>query len=118
MKYTILEACIYLKTNGSLEETGRLLSDALFGGVPFGGLEDCIHEEIPAIYIRDSLMGMQIILDGEAGDYCLSFSYSPVTSQGMSVQELEKCAFFARGFEDYMKYMIDALPGVKVNFNE
>jgi hypothetical protein len=57
----------FLKSNLDLEEVGKILSKKVFGGLPFTGKEKCIHEEIPAIYIDCSFMGMLVILDGYSG---------------------------------------------------
>jgi len=51
----------------SIEEVGELISRKLFGGLSFGGKEDYICEEIPAIYIKKQLLGIRIILNGFPG---------------------------------------------------
>ncbi|WP_134000212.1 hypothetical protein [Dinghuibacter silviterrae] len=48
----------------SLEELGEILSREIFAGLKFGGKEESIHEEIPAIFIEPTILGLQIILDG------------------------------------------------------
>jgi hypothetical protein len=37
-------------------------------GVPFIGLEDHIYEEVPTVYIDNSILGLQIVLQGAGGE--------------------------------------------------
>ncbi len=50
-----------------IEEVGKEISKCLFGGLSFGGLEDSLYEEIPAIYIDSQFLGLRIILCGYQG---------------------------------------------------
>jgi hypothetical protein len=71
---------VLLKSSLSLEEVGQVLSDRIFGGLEFGGKELSIHEEIPAIFIQSSILGLEIVLDGYSGyeDACgYSLSIEP-----------------------------------------
>jgi hypothetical protein len=56
-----------LKSNLSLEDLADKISSKLFCGLQFSGKEFCIHEEIPAIFIENSFMGLRVILDGYSG---------------------------------------------------
>ena len=58
---------VSLKSNLTLEEVGKVLSDKVFGGLQFGGKDLDIHEEIPAIFIQAPIMGLKIILEGYSG---------------------------------------------------
>ncbi|WP_437395120.1 hypothetical protein [Flagellimonas lutimaris] len=58
---------ISLQSTLSLEELGEILSEKIFAGVKFGGKEKSIHEEIPAIFIEQPIMGLLVILDGYSG---------------------------------------------------
>ena len=64
-QYILGVAC--LKSNLALEEVGQILSEKLFGGIPFGGKDKYIHEEVPAIFISQTVMGLRIVLDGHSG---------------------------------------------------
>ena len=57
----------YLKSNLTIEEVGNILSEKLFAGFPFGGKEENIYEEIPAIFIRVPILGLRIVLQGKSG---------------------------------------------------
>ncbi|MCF6136057.1 hypothetical protein L2649_12925 [Thermoactinomyces vulgaris] len=47
-----------------IHEIAEMISNQLFGGLPFGGLEDYIYKEIPAIYIDSPILGFEIIVAG------------------------------------------------------
>jgi hypothetical protein len=51
----------------SLEEVGELLSEKVFGGLKFSGRELEIHEEVPAIFIQEPIMGLKVVLEGYSG---------------------------------------------------
>lgn len=111
-----LQASVAFQAKGSLEEIGGYLSKQVFGGLPFGGKDACIHEEIPAVFIGEPIMGMQVVLDfiERRGMYILTFAYDPEVTDEMSQAELEQCAFFQRGFEQYMRKVLARLPGLRV----
>jgi hypothetical protein len=56
-----------LQSNMTLEEVGLILSEKIFAGLKFSGKELEIHEEVPAIFIQEPVMGLKIILDGFSG---------------------------------------------------
>lgn len=51
-----------LKTDLSLEGVAEIISDRFFGGLPFGGKEEYIHEEVSAVFIEYPIMGLLITL--------------------------------------------------------
>lgn len=51
-----------MKTTLSLEELAEIISRQLLGGIPFGGKERSIWEEVPAVYINAPIFGMLIVL--------------------------------------------------------
>ncbi len=51
-----------VRTSLSLEETAKIISKQLFGGMPFGGKEKSIWEEVPAVYINTPILGSLVIL--------------------------------------------------------
>lgn len=73
-KTPFFHANVSIHTTRSLEELGQAISESLLGGVPFGGKEDYIREEIPAIYISQ-ILGMRLILmENDSGEsYILTF---------------------------------------------
>lgn len=56
-----------IQSNLSLEEVGQLLTEKVFAGLEFSGKELEIHEEVPAIFIQQPLMGLKVILEGYSG---------------------------------------------------
>lgn len=52
-------------TSLSLEDLGRLVSDAMFCGLPFGGKDKHIYDEVPAIFIDNQPLGLKIVLSGD-----------------------------------------------------
>ncbi|PWV56387.1 hypothetical protein [Chitinophaga sp. S165] len=51
-----------MRTHLSLEELAEIISKQLFGGIPFGGKDRSIWEEIPAVYIETPVLGSLVIL--------------------------------------------------------
>jgi len=66
-KIPYFSGSVVLLSNLSIEEVGNILSDRLFGGLPFGGKEQCLYEEVPAIFIEPFILGFNIILSGYGG---------------------------------------------------
>ena len=69
-----------LRSNLSLEEVAKIISDKIFGGLPFEGKEECIHEEIPAVFIKGPVLGLLVILSGYSGydkDKCFVLYVQP-----------------------------------------
>lgn len=58
---------VALRSALTLEEVGDVLSQRIFVGLKFGGKDLEIHEEIPAIFIQESIMGLKVVLDGYSG---------------------------------------------------
>ena len=51
-----------------LESLGRVISAKVLGGVPMGGREEFIRDEVPAIFSSSDVLGMCFVLMGEPGD--------------------------------------------------
>jgi hypothetical protein len=80
MKLPYLIGNAIIKSDLSIEDVGEIISNKMFGGLKFGGKELNIHEEIPAIFIQNDILGLQIVLDGYPGlneDDGYSLSISP-----------------------------------------
>lgn len=58
---------VVLKSNLSIEEIGEVISRKMFGELKFEGISECIYEEVPAIYIKSSILGLQVIISGYSG---------------------------------------------------
>jgi len=114
MNKIILGTAVCFKSQLEILELGEMLSKELFGGLNFGGLEECIHEEIPAIYIKSPILGFQVILDGDQDEhYCLDFSLYP-SSPSMSGKEINNYAFINNGFREHLKFILKQLPEIDV----
>ncbi len=60
-----------------MEELADLLSKAVFGEIPFGGLDFCICEEVPAVFLMSDFLGLKVILQGYGGEAGYAISISP-----------------------------------------
>jgi hypothetical protein len=83
---------ISLKYFGTLEQLAKIISDNIFAGCEFGGLEKGIYEEVPAVFIDSRILGMNIILsEGMNNHYNLEVhgNYKPkgVTHQRVQLDE-------------------------------
>jgi len=58
---------VSLKSNLEIEEVGDIISRKVFGGLKFGGKELEIYEEVPAIFISSSVLGLRAVLQGYKG---------------------------------------------------
>jgi hypothetical protein len=70
-----------VRTTLSLEELAPIISNQLFGGLPFGGREKSIWEEVPAVFINTPVLGSLVVLgrgnnQGAPGN-CFVLSVSP-----------------------------------------
>lgn len=52
----------YIQSSLDLEALGQVLSEKIFGGLPFGGKDRGIMDEVPAIFIEPRFLGLQIVL--------------------------------------------------------
>lgn len=50
-----------------LETTAKLISERLVGGLPFGGKDRNICDEVPAIFLATPILGFKVILLGTGG---------------------------------------------------
>ena len=64
-----LTANVLIHSDLTLEKVAEVLSRTLFAGAPFGGKNDYIYEEVPAVYIANdkSPLGLYITLQGYGG---------------------------------------------------
>ncbi|MCP4422514.1 MAG: hypothetical protein GY805_38380 [Chloroflexi bacterium] len=57
---------VLIKSDMDIQSLGKIISQKILKGLAFGGLDQYIRDEIPAIYI-DGLLGCRIILQGFPG---------------------------------------------------
>jgi hypothetical protein len=67
-----ITSAVHIQSEKSLEEVAGILSKELFNGLTFGGKEEYVLEEVPAVYIEGGIMGLAVILGGENGYFSLS----------------------------------------------
>lgn len=64
---------VILESSLELNELATLVGNTLFSGLEFSGLEDEICEEIPAVYLKENILGLKVSLYGSPSlTYCLS----------------------------------------------
>jgi hypothetical protein len=66
-KSVFRKAFLFIKSELDIETLGKLISEKLAGGLPFGGLEEYIRDEVPAVYINN-ILGCRLILLGFPGE--------------------------------------------------
>lgn len=110
----LLGTAVCFKSELEILELGELISKRIFGGLHFGGLDDYICEEIPAIYIDESVLGFQVILNGFREEhYCLHFSLYP-SSPSMVGKDILNYNFINNGFREHMKFILKQIPELDV----
>lgn len=61
------KAFLSIKSELDILSLGKVIGERMAGGLTFGGLEEYIRDEIPAVYINN-LLGCRLILSGFPGD--------------------------------------------------
>ncbi|NPC91687.1 hypothetical protein HOO54_05400 [Bacillus sp. WMMC1349] len=67
-KFPYFKCLLPIKSNKDIHEVAKIISDKLFGGLPFGGLDDYIYEEVPAVYINPPILGLEAVIQGFGGE--------------------------------------------------
>ncbi len=62
---------IRIEGRDSLEEVAEVLSDSLFGGIPFGDKDLGLFEEVPGLRLSKKILGLFVGLHGFDGNYTL-----------------------------------------------
>lgn len=112
---------ISFQSNDDIISVGKKISDLLFGGVEFCGLDESIHEEIPCIYIPKVIFGFTVCLDGYKGYdekkdewYSLYFEHNAEMRSLLSNSPDIKKTIFSTGFREYLKLLISQIPDVRL----
>ena len=100
----------------SLEEVAEIISERLFDGLPFGGKEECIYEEVPAVYIALPIMGFKIILStGHANSYNLEVKPYELFRRHIYKNNIpEERISFDTYLYHLLKYELEDVPGIQV----
>ena len=110
--YLTGQAVIYSEKN--LEEVAAILSKALFGGAPFGGKEDYIYDEVPAVYISDKAapLGLRIILQGNGGK--LGYRLELHSDTNLPADQADNATFEPIDLSDYLALLLGDVAGISV----
>jgi hypothetical protein len=71
---------VFFQSSLDIEAVGSVVSTRLFSGTPFGGLDDCVYEEVPAIYISGGILGFLVIIQEQkttqigVNEYCMNIT--------------------------------------------
>ena len=65
MRYLI--GLVEFQTDRDIFEVANLISEKIFSGLKFGGFEESIYEEIPALYLTNTILGTKVVLSGQKG---------------------------------------------------
>lgn len=104
-----LEGIVAFQSNQSLEEVGKLISERLFGGFQFGGKEEYIYEEIPAIYISELIIGLRVILSGYNGfdeDERFVLELGPLRGVPQNGEKYDLSAYLETLFSDFHDFKL------------
>ena len=73
----LLSCRVNIKSDLCLEDVASIVSEHLFGGVPFVGRDQHVRDEVPAVYSSRYVLGCRFLLSGEpdAEGYFLEVSH-------------------------------------------
>jgi len=60
-------AFVDFRSTESLESVEVQISEHLFGGISFGGREESLRDEVPALRMMRDVLGLRVIVHGYAG---------------------------------------------------
>jgi hypothetical protein len=105
-------AQIRIYASESLEEVAAILSEKLFGNVPFGDKELGIFEEVPGIRLKGNFLGLFVALHGFDGEYTLLVQPTPAALRGLAdtrhVNLGHYIAFLVKSLE---RWRVEVVPG-------
>ena len=108
----ILHFTLCIRSPLELEEVGRIVSDRVLGGLPLEGREDYIRDEVPAIYNRIPILGMELILQGGPDDEGYNLSGDPVDLVNeLSLAEFNSCL---RDISGFVARLLQGAEGIEV----
>ncbi|MDQ0227740.1 hypothetical protein [Metabacillus niabensis] len=82
-KYPYFTCSLVIFSEEDIFGVAKIISEKLVGGIPFGGLEDYIYEEVPAVYINENILGFELVIQGYGGEdgYILELHPHPCNSR-------------------------------------
>ena len=112
-----VDLTISFQSNEDIISVGKKISDLLSGGAEFVGLDECIHEEIPCIYIPKPVLGFTICLDGYKGYnkdknewYSLYFEHGASVDPLLRQEPAIRNSVRSNAFREYLKMLISQIP--------
>jgi hypothetical protein len=60
-----------IRTSLSLDQLAAVVSSHMCAGIPFGGKNEYLRDEVPAIYSLEPYLGLRIVLYGSDDDFGL-----------------------------------------------
>jgi hypothetical protein len=61
-----------IRSSLGLIELSKLISGNIAAEIEFGGLDEHLKEEVPAVYSLKEFLGLRLVLFGEDGEYGIS----------------------------------------------
>lgn len=114
MKIPFFTCALSLQSDKSIEEVGEILSKVLFGGLPFGGKDEFIRDEIPAIYINEDIIGLNVVLYGYGGENGFILEAYP----SFKLEGLEPGEYDEFKLDRYFTSLLSNVKGIKVDFEK
>jgi hypothetical protein len=110
----ILACALDIWTEKDLAELAEVLSTHLFGGVRFGGKEEQIRDEVPAVFI-DHLLGMEIVLCGFGGEKGYSLTFERKYRLWAEVKSAEDTRSQTVDLSPYIAKLLSKVPDLQVS---
>lgn len=77
---THIQGSIFFQSKLDIERVGAIISQRVFAGVPIGGLEKNIYEEVPAVFTEKRFLGFFVAIqeiqkiESDIWEYCLDIN--------------------------------------------
>ncbi|MFU1794157.1 hypothetical protein ACM1RC_09835 [Paenibacillus azoreducens] len=113
-KYPYFVCLLPIVSEEDIIGVAKIISDKLVGGIPFGGLEDYIYEEVPAVYIKESILGFELVIQGYGGEdgYVLEVRSDPRNSEPNDVREIRV------DITNYIASLLEGTEKIKIVYDE
>lgn len=99
-------------SNKSLEEVAEIISAKLIPGISFGGREEHIYDEVPAIYAKQNVLGLRLILQGYGGQHGYTLTIYPADYPLDAEPKPEE---EAKGdITDFVAFLLKDIPGIHI----
>lgn len=104
-------AFVDFKAVGSISDVAAALSTHLFGAIPFAGDKTGIRDEVPAVRLCSSILGLDVVLHGYGGED--GFTLEAETSMPWSLKLQEKGLDDSREVDisTYLGALVSSLDG-------